>query len=211
MRLDLDSLGLGICGPYQMDGLGAKVSLFLMKALTRSDCRTDPKSIYMFRRTQIAPYPIPSFTSAAELIDVLITHGPPMTKLDETTHGDLVGCEHLLHAVMRAHPLLHCFGHIHEAAGAELVVWSASADQVTEKFTSSEEWKNESWEAGTAKHRDGFVVSRQPNSVLIDVSKDSQDIKRGRETLVVNASIMDVKYRPKGLPWMVDIDLPTAP
>ena len=30
------------------------------------------------------------------------------------------------------------------------------------------------------------------------------------ETLFVNASIMDVSYKPVNAPWMVDLDLPMA-
>ena len=63
----------------------------------------------------IAPYPVPDRKVLPEGVDVLITHGPPYDHLDPTSKGDKAGCPHLLRAVMRTRPLLHCFGHIHEA------------------------------------------------------------------------------------------------
>ncbi len=49
--------------------------------------------------------------------DVLITHGPPHSILDETLDGKNVGCEELLKALSRIKPKLHIFGHIHESYG----------------------------------------------------------------------------------------------
>ena len=66
---------------------------------------------------------IPSDTK----IDIMMTHGPPRYILDRTECDDAVGCEHLLRAVCRARPLLHCFGHVHTSWGAERVTWDTSA------------------------------------------------------------------------------------
>ncbi len=49
--------------------------------------------------------------------DILITHGPPYGRLDETVKGDHVGCENLWGALRRVQPRLHVFGHIHEGHG----------------------------------------------------------------------------------------------
>ena len=51
--------------------------------------------------------------------DVLITHGPPAGILDQTMHGDHVGCSDLMNAIknMQERPKLHVFGHIHCAYG----------------------------------------------------------------------------------------------
>lgn len=50
--------------------------------------------------------------------DVLITHGPPLGRQDKTYGGGGgAGCGNLRDAVRRIHPLLHVFGHIHEAYG----------------------------------------------------------------------------------------------
>lgn len=49
---------------------------------------------------------------------LLITHGPPFEILDMVKHGGNVGCQDLLNKIKELKDLkLHCFGHIHEAAG----------------------------------------------------------------------------------------------
>lgn len=51
--------------------------------------------------------------------DILITHGPPLTILDQVNHMN-VGCGDLLEAVQaRVRPRLHVFGHIHETYGTK--------------------------------------------------------------------------------------------
>ena len=49
--------------------------------------------------------------------DILITHGPPFSKLDFVNRGGNVGCEELLGKVNSVKPKIHVFGHIHEGAG----------------------------------------------------------------------------------------------
>jgi len=49
--------------------------------------------------------------------DVLITHGPVKGVLDKTLEGISAGDPELLQALKRVHPLIHAFGHIHEAYG----------------------------------------------------------------------------------------------
>jgi Icc-related predicted phosphoesterase len=51
-------------------------------------------------------------------LDILLTHTPPMGKLDLTQHYgtpgyEQVGCEELKNAIIKNKPKLHCFGHIH--------------------------------------------------------------------------------------------------
>jgi Icc-related predicted phosphoesterase len=60
-------------------------------------------------------------------IDVLVTHGPPRSKLDlipanYVRPGELpnIGCDDLLEAVNRVKPKFHVFGHIHYSAGRYL-------------------------------------------------------------------------------------------
>jgi predicted phosphohydrolase len=53
--------------------------------------------------------------------DVLITHGPPEGILDMTVRGDRAGCRDLLARIHEVKPRLHVFGHIHEAAGREVI------------------------------------------------------------------------------------------
>lgn len=50
--------------------------------------------------------------------DILITHGPPRNILDNPGRGP-VGCEMLAFKSTCVQPILHLFGHIHEAYGAQ--------------------------------------------------------------------------------------------
>ncbi|KAK4636632.1 putative rhamnogalacturonate lyase C [Fulvia fulva] len=160
------------------------------------------------------PIPAPSETP----IDVFVTHGPPYGRRDRTQDGMLVGCPHLLRAAMRARPMLHCFGHIHEGWGAERVSWSPSADTVTKSPCTIRQWTKEAaWKAGVANNGEGISKiktdrdeAEQDHAVFVDASRTGKPIQRGTETLMVNASIMNVRYRPINAPWVIDIDLPRA-
>jgi len=47
-------------------------------------------------------------------VDILITHGPPFSKLDYVPYNNInVGCEELLLKVQQIKPKIHLFGHIH--------------------------------------------------------------------------------------------------
>jgi len=66
----------------------------------------------------IAVNPIPNFGA----VDIIMTHGPPMGMLDDA-RGEYLRCEHLMRAIRRTRPLLHCFGHIYEGHGMKVVRW----------------------------------------------------------------------------------------
>ncbi|KAG2035882.1 Metallo-dependent phosphatase-like protein [Suillus americanus] len=63
--------------------------------------------------------------SAIPEVDILLTHGPPHNVLDKTFTNVNAGCPALLAHLskMRGPPLLHVFGHIHEARGAMRYPW----------------------------------------------------------------------------------------
>ncbi|KAL8666423.1 MAG: hypothetical protein Q9202_001446 [Teloschistes flavicans] len=134
-----------------------------------------------------AKNPIPSFPA----IDIIMTHGPPAGILDETQNGDEVGCEHLMHAVRRCRPRLHCFGHIHEGWGAQRTDWIKDRSAIL-TFDPDQ------------LIRDGCAA--------VDVSEDGggEPLRFGQETLFVNAAIMNVAYRPVNAPFRVDLDLPSV-
>ena len=124
----------------------------------------------------------------------MLTHGPPKGILDEANHsgqadhGEKVGCDHLLRAVTRCKPRLHCFGHIHEGWGAVRIEWRTKA------FEKVETTKSQVFEDRCAH---------------VDISEaGDRPLNWGQETLFVNASIMDVRYNPTNAPWVVDMDLP---
>lgn len=161
----------------------------------------------------IAVNPIPS--SEDDQIDVVVTHGPPYKRLDKTSRGPYAGCPHLLRAVMRARPLIHCFGHIHEGSGAEIVSWKEAAGRVTEMDMTMGQWCDGGWEEGVngeimAVETD-IEKARKQRCVSVDVSGGSEkELGRGRQTLLVNAAIVDVHYKPVNAPFLVDVDLPHA-
>ncbi|KXT17722.1 hypothetical protein AC579_3603 [Pseudocercospora musae] len=51
----------------------------------------------------------------------------------------------------------------------------------------------------------GLDKAEENHGVLLDVSSGS------KETLMVNAAIMNVSYKPVNGPWLVTLDLPEAP
>jgi hypothetical protein len=171
----------------------------------------------------------------------MMTHGPPMGILDATTRGESVGCQHLLRAARRCKPVLHCFGHIHEAWGAQKVKWKAG-EELDAKVVEQSGYQNlvhaarrlkpallqsfdsqrgegteiKELEVNIEEHvekSEDIQASMDPNTneLRVDISKEGgTEIRRGQETLMVNASIMTVQYKPLNSPWLVDLDLERA-
>ncbi|ESZ97866.1 hypothetical protein SBOR_1742 [Sclerotinia borealis F-4128] len=125
--------------------------------------------------TSIAENPMPGFAG----VDIVMTHGPPKGIRDECKDGHQ-GCDHILRAIKRVKPLMHCFGHIYKGYGAHKVVWEESV----------------------MKKEIGLVNS-YPRPT--DVSVESE-----KETLMVNAAILDGEHRPTNAPWILNLDLPSA-
>ena len=121
-------------------------------------------------------------------VDIMLTHGPPMGVLDETSRKEHVGCKHLRRAVERCKPRLHAFGHIHEAWGALRKTW---------------------------KMQDGggeSIISLDETDVSerMGAYHDATSMQVGKETLFVNAAIMNLAYKPVQAPWLVDLTLPST-
>jgi hypothetical protein len=127
----------------------------------------------------IAEKPMPDFGDAG--VDIVMTHGPPKGVLD-VVDGENEGCDMLLKAVGRARPLMHCFGHIHEGHGAQVVKWG----------------------------REGELVGKGSEMVVSYPEAIKVDVKSGEETLMVNGAIKDGRAQPNNAPWLVDLDLPQA-
>ncbi|KAJ4985377.1 ser thr protein phosphatase family protein [Stagonosporopsis vannaccii] len=152
--------------------------------------------------TPIAENPVPDWLEKNG-VDVVMTHGPPMGFLDMVQNGDHVGCEHLLRAMRRCKPRLHCFGHIHEGWGAQKVVWAQGGD-LNVKTAMEHVESVKGVEVNEQRMRD-------QRAVHVDASRGGEfEVVHGIETLMVNASIMDVRYRPVQGPWLVDLDLERA-
>ncbi|KAL4806844.1 Metallo-dependent phosphatase-like protein [Aspergillus unguis] len=144
--------------------------------------------------TETPKTPIPDYPG----VDICLTHGPPFGVLDQVVgSGASVGCEHLYRAVKRARPALHVFGHIHEGYGARRVEWDASASASGMKTIEEIPWDRED------------VMDER--GAYVDLSSDSgKPLRRGEETVFVNASVVTVEYQGLNAPWVVDLDLEVA-
>ena len=125
----------------------------------------------------------------------MMTHGPLLGRLNKTFRDKEAGCEHLLRAARRFKPRLHCFGHIHEGWGAQRASWnpSASLHHVVRA------------EPIAVDH--SKMVEESAMHVDISSSSPVEPLIFGKETLMVNASIMNLMYQPQHSPWVVDADL----
>ncbi|KAG1747079.1 Metallo-dependent phosphatase-like protein, partial [Suillus paluster] len=67
----------------------------------------------------------PEIVAEIPEVDILLTHGPPYNVLDTTFSEVHAGCPAMLEHLskMQSPPLLHVFGHIHEARGATRHPW----------------------------------------------------------------------------------------
>ena len=132
----------------------------------------------------IAENPVPNS------VDIIMTHEPPWGILDEC-HGGNAGCQNVLQASRRTRPLLHCFGHIHEGHGAEIVDW----DKYGKAPGPTHVWNEHIFGA-----KGGRVVNAYPEARKCFP-------RRGRDTLMVNASIMNEENEPGNAPWLIDLML----
>lgn len=150
----------------------------------------------------IATNPIP------DDVDIVMTHGPPQGILDLCMAGN-VGCPHLLRAMKRVRPMLHCFGHVHEGSGIEVV-----DRKIKEKEAVKEK---EAMERNRGARRKNEAVLRAFEMEWIENPypeawqwRVGKGFRKGETTLAVNASIMDGDYRPRNAPWRVVVDLRKA-
>ncbi|KAL8729390.1 MAG: hypothetical protein Q9166_004783 [cf. Caloplaca sp. 2 TL-2023] len=150
--------------------------------------------------TSIVTNPIP------EDVDIVMTHGPPKGILDECANGN-VGCPNLLRAMKRVRPMMHCFGHIHEGHGVEVVDWKKRAKDAasgSEKGEQKEDWKSKTV---YRYFEEDQIENPYPKAFVWDAA---QGYRKGETTLAVNASIMTGGYEPMNAPWLVRLDLPRS-
>jgi Icc-related predicted phosphoesterase len=135
-------------------------------------------------RTPIATNPIPSG------VDIVITHGPPHSILDQVDNENL-GYPNLLRAVSRVRPIMHCFGHIHEGHGANIVTWKPDGSVK---------------DPSSATPLETEQINEYPYA-------NEWHIEAGKQTLMVNAAIMmntAKGMRPDYKPFIVVLDLPSG-
>ena len=134
-------------------------------------------------------------------VDIVMTHGPPKYILDNTNDGSSAGCEHLRRAIARVQPKLHCFGHIHGGYGAQRLEFNPPAKNVAKGAEDNINALPKEWVGKNQAKKKGFA-SISPGA--------AETFKEGKQTLVVNAAIMDCNNLPPNMPWVVDLDLPSS-
>ncbi|KAK7966190.1 uncharacterized protein PG986_000467 [Apiospora aurea] len=165
---------------------------------------------------------------------IVVTHGPPRGILDYTDGNQRAGCPQLYAAVAQSRPLIHCFGHIHEAWGAKFVQWKETSstgarrsarlsthtdidpdktvilEQVQDLFAR----KNDDAATIEAKAAKRAEYTRQGYYYTSHCADDARPIAQGKQTLMLNASY-DYSESKKDIlrhqwPFVVDVELPCA-
>ncbi|CAA9960265.1 Ser/Thr protein phosphatase family protein [Pyrenophora teres f. maculata] len=86
--------------------------------------------------------------------------------------------------------------------GAQRVHWNDS-DELDVKI-------EEHIKAAEAMHVD-HEMAKEGRAATVDISQGSNTaVEFGKQTLMVNASIMTVRYKPWNAPWLIDLDLEAA-
>ena len=183
---------------------GARFTLYASPYFPASGDGTFPHMAYRYDSNQDRLNPAENATKYADWtavnpipdypnVDIVMTHTPPLGHLDQVKNGGYLGCRSLQRAIARAKPRLQCFGHVHEAYGAERITWSGLLPDYDDEKS---------------------VRRRQTLATVdshIDVSSTAQrPLQHGTETLMVNAAIMDHDNQPVQAPWIVDLELPLA-
>lgn len=138
--------------------------------------------------------------------DILVTHTPPRTHCDQNRDRLPAGCKALQRALWRVRPRLSICGHVHEARGAERVLW---ADDVPFREARVRPWDDPE---PVGKKLSLVDLTAKGGDPLLN---DGSHGRLGRqETCVVNCAIMAKSYphvggRTMNKPIVVDLDLPT--
>ena len=141
-------------------------------------------------------------------VDIVMTHGPPKGIRDYCDGGN-VGCPSLLQAMKRVRPMIHCFGHVHEGSGIEVVDWWAlekkeAREREALKKSAGVQRKNDAVQKGIE-----VEWTENPYPGCYEWRRGKQ-WRKGETTLAVNASIMDGAYQPTNAPWRIKVDLKRA-
>ena len=104
--------------------------------------RFDQQDQLASNRTSTTTNPIPNDVS------IVMTHGPPKGVSDLCPQGN-VGCDILLRAIHRVKPLMHCFEHIYESSGVEIIESKKNTKTVPAL------WKNETMQRDFEQDRIG--------------------------------------------------------
>ncbi|KAI4214502.1 MAG: hypothetical protein LQ351_002919 [Letrouitia transgressa] len=160
----------------------------------------------------------------AEGVDVVVTHGPPKGIMDYTDSRTRAGCSDLFGAVARARPRLHCFGHIHLGWGGKLVTWRDQISDtlshftdidndksvIVEKLSSFRQSKFDSPKSKEEKLKKREHYQQERCYTTSHYARDAHPLEYGAQTLFINAAINGNEEYPLQLPWLVELELPSA-
>ena len=149
-------------------------------------------------------------------VDVVITHGPPKGVLDYTDSRQRAGSASLFGAIARARPQIHCFGHIHEGWGAKRVTWRDPVSKTPSHFTDIDNDSSVVIETLAEIQRRKFdtpeVISEKESKLKRYQQKRcciaDEPVKKGTQTLFVNAATEGKDDDSQQLPWVANVDLP---
>ncbi|KAI0450766.1 ser/Thr protein phosphatase family protein [Xylaria acuta] len=134
------------------------------------------------------------------------------------------GCPNLFAAIARAHPRLHCFGHIHEAWGAKLVAWRSQVSEqpshftdvdnnnskVIEKLSNIIETKHDTTDTRLEKLKTVRQFIQRGYCSTSHCAGDDIPLEWKVHTLFVNAAAQGLERLLVQPPWLVQFELPLA-
>ena len=94
--------------------------------------------------------------------DILITHTPPKYHCDESGHRGSGGCSSLRETLWRVRPALAICGHIHEARGAERILWDLGNSNVKYKEYTTGYWQDPGANTKKQSLLDLSAISSEP-------------------------------------------------
>nr|POF06244.1 isoform a of upf0046 protein [Quercus suber] len=150
-------------------------------------------------------------------VDLVMTHSPPKGVLDYTDSRERAGSASLFAAVAKSKPLLHCFGHIHEAWGAKVISWRSEVGESPTHFTAIDNDKSRTIEslAALRPHKLDTTSTKLEKAETRAAHNQKKYCdagrcgEKGQQTMFVNAAAQETDEQIRQLPWMVDINLTT--
>lgn len=132
-----------------------------------------------------------------KLVDIVMTHAPASGILDKLSDGRSRGCPHLLRAIRRVKPKLHCFGHVHDSNGARMISWNSKIPEIP---ASSNELENISEDTYCpAVIGSSGCATRYINTIRATNTQMT--------TLAINASIGNIDGKPVHPAYLVTLDI----
>ncbi|GFP59361.1 UPF0046 protein T07D4.2 [Trichoderma asperellum] len=128
-------------------------------------------------------------------VDVAMTHGPPLGILDRTSGGDRAGCGTLFRALYRARPKIHCFGHIHEDWGAQLVQWKSEPGSSAPQSS----WRAlpKPWSSSEPVISSATVLDRENSRMLYTLTPPPMSV-------ATDTTLIDMEEHKRLLEWSKD-------